>query len=174
MYYKMVLKWNYDKLYNQFIYLFQISKSKSVLKDFPIVRFLHPKNKPIVNRYQKYPQYFTLYHDFSHNLACKVMSELSQNRLHKIQAIFALLLDSKTVGQTWKNIFQAIIVLLLIGLVLTIPVAVLVFLYNLKSGFRAVEIDDDEEGDLLNFVESALSKLNSTKRHFIKICLFQN
>jgi hypothetical protein len=46
--------------------------------------------------------------------------------------------------------FQAIIVLLLIGLVLTIPVAVLVFLYNLKSGFRAVEIDDDEEGKKLN------------------------
>jgi hypothetical protein len=42
---------------------------------------------------------------------------------------------------------QAIIALLLIGLVLTIPVAVLVFLYNLKSGFRAVEIDEDEEGN---------------------------
>ena len=47
--------------------------------------------------------------------------------------------------------FQAIIVLLLIGLVLTIPVAVLVFLYNLKSGFRAVQIDDDEEGNFIIF-----------------------
>jgi hypothetical protein len=36
----------------------------------------------------------------------------------------------------------------LIGLLLTIPVAVLIFLYNLKSGFRAVEIDEDEEGSL--------------------------
>ena len=44
-------------------------------------------------------------------------------------------------------IFQAIIALLLTGLVLTIPVAVLIFLYNLKSGFRAVEIDEDEEGE---------------------------
>lgn len=38
-----------------------------------------------------------------------------------------------------------IIILLLIGLVLTIPVAILVFLYNLKSGFRAVEMSDGEE-----------------------------
>ena len=30
----------------------------------------------------------------------------------------------------------AIIALLLVGLVFTIPVAVLIFLYNLKSGFR--------------------------------------
>ncbi len=36
--------------------------------------------------------------------------------------------------------------LLLFGLVLTIPVAVLVFIYNMKSGFRAVEINDEEEG----------------------------
>lgn len=36
--------------------------------------------------------------------------------------------------------------LLLFGLVLTIPVAVLVFFYNMKSGFRAVEINDEEEG----------------------------
>ena len=39
-----------------------------------------------------------------------------------------------------------IIALLLIGLVLTIPIALLVFLYNLKSGFRAVELSDEEEG----------------------------
>ena len=39
-----------------------------------------------------------------------------------------------------------IIVLLLIGLVLTIPVAVLIFIYNLKNGFRAVELADEEEG----------------------------
>ena len=39
-----------------------------------------------------------------------------------------------------------IIVLLVIGLVLTIPVAVLIFIYNLKNGFRAVELLDEEEG----------------------------
>ena len=39
-----------------------------------------------------------------------------------------------------------IIVLLLAGLILTIPVAILIFLYNLKSGFRSVELNDDEDG----------------------------
>ena len=39
----------------------------------------------------------------------------------------------------------AIIVLLIMGLVMTIPIAILVFLYNLKSGFRAVELSDGEE-----------------------------
>ncbi len=40
----------------------------------------------------------------------------------------------------------AIIALLLVGLVLTIPVAILVFVYNLKSGFRAVELSEEEGG----------------------------
>lgn len=40
----------------------------------------------------------------------------------------------------------AIIALLLVGLFFTIPVLVLIFLYNLKSGFRAVEIDEEKEG----------------------------
>ncbi|TRY73782.1 hypothetical protein TCAL_16897 [Tigriopus californicus] len=39
-----------------------------------------------------------------------------------------------------------IIVLLVVGLILTIPIAVLIFIYNLKNGFRAVDIADEEEG----------------------------
>jgi hypothetical protein len=38
-----------------------------------------------------------------------------------------------------------VIVMLLIGLVMTIPVAVCVFLYNLKSGFRAVDLQSNDD-----------------------------
>ena len=70
----------------------------------------------------------------------------------------------KTIEEYCSHSFQAIIVLLLIGLVLTIPVAVLVFLYNLKSGFRAVEIDDDEEGDFhIVLLNHSMSKSTMTK-----------
>ncbi len=43
---------------------------------------------------------------------------------------------------------KAIIVLLLLGLVLTIPVAIVIFVYNLKSGFRAVD-DDCVDGGVI-------------------------